>query len=73
MNNEKMINRNECLICSPKIQKEHVIDDGKQFSNDYAQNYNIDLGEIICDSCKEKVNAWGGSINYRVPGRPKAN
>jgi hypothetical protein len=42
-------------------------------SNDYAQNYNIDFGEVICNSCKEKVNAWGGSINYRTPEIPINN
>ncbi len=76
MNNEKMINKNECFICSPKIQKvegEHVIGDEKQYSNDYTQIFNIDLGEIICNSCKEKINAWGGSINYRTPQSPRTN
>lgn len=76
MNNEKMINKNECVICSSKNQKveeEHIINDGKQYSNYYAKNYNIDFGEIICNSCKEKVNAWGGSVNYRTPAIPRTN
>lgn len=71
-----MIKKNECLICSLKTQKiegEDAIDDGKQYSNDYAQIFNIDLGEIICNSCKGKINAWGGSINYRTPARAKSN
>jgi hypothetical protein len=76
MNNEKKIMKNECLICSPKskeIEGSHVIEDGKQNSNEYAQNYNIDFSEVICNLCKEKINAWGGSINYRTPVRAKTN
>ncbi|MGB2739723.1 MAG: hypothetical protein WBC60_04110 [Cognaticolwellia sp.] len=76
MDNETMVKKNECILCSPKIQRiegEDVMGDGKQYSNDYAQIFNIDLGEIICNSCKEKINAWGGSINYRTPVREKTN